>query len=72
MTNLAYCNVTSNASEALTQAYEFQLTAIKTQVRFETMQDSYDLRIKQLEQENTRQWWLTIACVVALGYGMHR
>ena len=48
--------------------FDMQLKAYATQIRYETLQDSYDLRIKQLEQENTRQFWLNIALGIALGY----
>jgi hypothetical protein len=58
----------TSTSDALDLAYEFQIKAIRTQVKYETLQESYDLRIAQLEQENKRLFWLNVASVIALAY----
>ena len=68
MTRLGYCETSKETSNALDLAYEFQITAIRTQVKYETLQESYDLRISQLEQENKRLFWLNVASVIALAY----
>ena len=70
LTKPAYCETLqkTSASDALDLAYEFQISAIRTQVKFETLQSSYDLRISQLEQENKRLFWLNVASIVALAY----
>ena len=66
--SLGYCET----SNALDVAYELQIDAIRTQVKFETLKDSYDLRISQLEQENKRLFWLNVASIVALSYATTR
>ena len=74
LTKPAYSNPLSEkqTSDALDLAYEFQISAIKQQVKFETLKDSYDLRISQLEQENKRLFWLNVASIVALSYATTR
>ena len=66
LTKPIYCETLSKSD--LTLAYEMQLDAIKAQVKYETLEPSQESRIKQLENENTRQWWLIIALAVSLGY----
>ena len=73
MLSWTFCDATSAVtSNALTQAYEFQIQAIKTQVHFEALQESYDIRIKQLEAENSRNNWLLIGMAISLGYAATR
>jgi len=68
MTSSLCYATTSNASEALTQAYEFQLTAIKTQVKYETKYEDLQYNIKQYEDRQNKDFWLQVALIVAVGY----
>ena len=68
LTSMSSANVST--ANSTVDIFDMQLKAYATQIRYETLQDSYDLRIKQLEQENTRMWWIMIAGTIAMGYAI--
>lgn len=68
MISLGYSQ--SSTANALEVAYDIKIDSLLTQKKFETLQDSYDLRIKQLERENDRQMWLIIALTAGLSYSV--